>query len=351
MKAFGTFALLAATLFFGTSSQAITIATVPIGNPGNAPDLRYVDTFHPNGVGAVDYWFEIGKTEVTNAQYAAFLNAVAATDTYRLYRGQRGIVQSGSPGMYTYAVKDPDVITSGPLAGTIYAYDDKPAVAIWAQSIRFVNWLHNGQPSGAQDATTTEDGAYTLNGARSTSELTGILRNPGARWWLPSEDEWYKAAYHKNDGVTGNYWDYPMGNDAPPNNNWPSADTGDSGSFNRNIFPASAFPLTDAGAYLLSASPYGTFDQGGNLIEWNDTAFLEGAGRGARGGSYFSPQPNPFDKGDLHASRWYQTPVGQEEGFPTTVGFRVATVPEPTAALQEFFALFALLFRRSCRSS
>ena len=43
-------------------------------------------------------------------------------------------------------------------------------------------------------------------------------RSVNAKFWIPSEDEWYKAAYHKNDGVTGNYFDYPTGSDATPSN-------------------------------------------------------------------------------------------------------------------------------------
>ena len=48
-----------------------------------------------------------------------------------------------------------------------------------------------------------------------------ITRNPGAKWFLPSENEWYKAAYHKNDGVTGNYWNYPTSTDVLPYSDQP----------------------------------------------------------------------------------------------------------------------------------
>ena len=42
-----------------------------------------------------------------------------------------------------------------------------------------------------------------------------VTRKPGATWVIPTEDEWYKVAYHKNDGVTGNYGDYPTGSNTP----------------------------------------------------------------------------------------------------------------------------------------
>ena len=86
----------------------------------------------------------------------------------------------------------------------------------WGDTARFCNWLHNGQPTGTQDLTSTEDGSYFLNGAVDSAELLAIEREPDATFVIPSEDEWYKAAYHKNDGATGNYWDYPTGSDDQP---------------------------------------------------------------------------------------------------------------------------------------
>ena len=71
---------------------------------------------------------------------------------------------------------------------------NKPITFVsWFDAARFCNWLHNGQPSGAQNAATTEDGAYTLNGATSG---VAISKNATAKVWIPSENEWYKAAYY-----------------------------------------------------------------------------------------------------------------------------------------------------------
>ena len=177
----------------GLSASAITIDTVPIGNPGNPPDLRYIDDQHPNGVGSVAYSFNMAKAEVTNSQYVAFLNAVAATDPYGLYSTSMtsttwgGIVRSGSSGSYSYSVKAP--------IGEYYSWENKPVVWVdWGAAARFANWLNNGQPTGAEDSSTTENGAYTLNGATSQAALVLVNRNPGARWFIPTEDEWYKAA-------------------------------------------------------------------------------------------------------------------------------------------------------------
>ena len=71
---------------------------------------------------------------------------------------------------------------------------DKPVNFVsWYDAIRFANWLNNGQGDGD-----TETGAYTLLGGTPTpSNGSSITRNPGATWFLPSEDEWYKAAYYQ----------------------------------------------------------------------------------------------------------------------------------------------------------
>ena len=142
---------------------------------------------------------------------------------------------------------------------------------------------------------------------------------------IPSEDEWYKAAYHKNDGVTGNYWDYPTAsNTAPTSEPPPGTDMtyGSANYYDGGWAIGSPYWRTEVGAYDAkpSDSPHGTFDQGGNVFEWNE-AILYGSYRGLRGGSFIGIDYN------LHAAdRYYY-------GYPTYeydyggVGFRVAEVP------------------------
>lgn len=297
--AFKLFAILCTGLLWTgqrATATPITIDTVPVGNLGNSADTT--------GYGAVSYAYRVGTTEVTNAQYAAFLNEKAKSDSLGLYienmgSGYGGITRSGSSGSYSYTA--------------ISGRENKPVNFVsWYDAIRFANWLHNGQGSGD-----TETGAYTILGGTATpSNGLSITRNPGATWWLTSEDEWYKAAYHKNDGNTANYFEYPTSSDTAPTAEAPA------GGANSANYDLVVFDVTDAGAYVDSNSPYGTFDQGGNVWEWNES-LVSGSWRGLRGGAWDDPGPD-----GLSASF--------PDAFDPTleiflVGFRVATVPEPSS--------------------
>jgi formylglycine-generating enzyme required for sulfatase activity len=290
----------------------VVIDTIPVENPGNAPDTRY----EPLGYGAVEYVYNIGKFEVTAGQYTEFLNAVAATDTYGLYNSSMWssiygckIERTGSSGSYSYSVAA--------------EWGDRPVNYVsWGDAARFCNWLHNDQPTGAQDLTTTEDGSYLLDGAMSDAELLAITREPDATWVIPSEDEWYKAAYHYNDGVTSNYFDYPTSSDSMPSNDLVEPiDPGNNATFNDSGYTiGSPYYRTEVGAHENSDSPYGTFDQGGNVWEWNE-AILYGSYRGFRGGSFYGLGLGNY----LHAAYHSGSDYPSREYF--YLGFRPAEVP------------------------
>ncbi|MBM4038873.1 MAG: formylglycine-generating enzyme family protein [Planctomycetes bacterium] len=318
-------------------AQAVTIDWVTVGDAGNAADTRYD---YPPGYGAVDYEFRIGKYEITAGQYTEFLNAVAATDTYGLYNGNMWIwdygckiQQSGSPGSYTYSVA-PDRA-------------DRPVnyVSFW-DAARFANWMHNGQPTGTQGPGTTEDGAYINVGNQTT-----FARVADALFFIATEDEWYKAAYHdpnKGGQSVPGYWTYPTMSDTALTAEAPPGTNSVNGSANYDWVIGAPYYTTPVGAYTFmpSASAYGTFDQGGNLWEWNETAI--GSSRGARGGSWVS------GSSDLSASsRIYGHPSGEGDD----VGFRLAgslestAIPEPaTVSLFGIAALAAMLRRRRRRA-
>ena len=306
-------AVVAATLLVAGAVQAgIPIETVTVGNPGNAADTRYATP----GYGAVAYEYNIGKFEVTAGQYCAFLNAVAATDTHGLYiAGMSGVIEgsgitrSGSSGTYSYNVAAEFV--------------NRPVNYVsWGDAARFCNWLTNGQRAGAQDLTTTENGSYYINGASDQALLDVTRRTAaqGGRYYIPTEDEWYKAAYYKGSGTNAGYWDYPTrSNDAP------GRDVIDVSGDNANHSAVSNGPI-DVGKYTTllgefgySASAYGTFDQGGNVWEWNE-AVLEGTYRGLRGGSFWEYEDA------LSAGHRFGNYPGAEYN---ALGFRVVEVPEP----------------------
>ncbi len=222
-----------------TAVPAPFVEMVKVGNAGNAADTT---TY-----GAVPYEYSIGKFEVTLSQYAAFLNAVAATDTHAVYNASMatnlniaGIAQNGASPNFTYSV-----IGTGTRPVTFVS---------WFDAARFCNWLHNGRPSGAQDATTTENGAYPLNGA-TTGGLT-ITRNPGAKFWIPSEDELYKAAYHQPAGQGGdadNYWLYPTRSNAEPGNTIGVATPSNHANFFTTVYSVTQSASLDSNQNYLTA--------------------------------------------------------------------------------------------------
>lgn len=297
----------------GTWNGLAGLETVRVGNPGNSGDA--------GDFGSVAYEYHLGKYEVTAGQYTEFLNAVAATDPYGLYNTNMGsheqgcrIQRSGSPGAYTYVVA-PD-------------WANRPVNFVsWGDAARFANWLHNGQPQGPPGSATTEDGAYALDGATSNTELGIVVCTPAATWVIPSEDEWYKAAYHKNDGVTGNYWNYPTGSDSIPGNDLIDPDPGNNANFQQGGYTLGApYWRTLVGEFENSDSPYGTYDQGGNVWEWNEAMFPGSSRRGVRGGEY--------EQGGHYFLLASWRPLGvlpSAEG--PALGFRVARIPEPPAVV------------------
>jgi len=308
----------------------VVMQTVPVGNPGNAGEASGT-AFPPEyGLericGAVPYRYRIGTFEVTAKQYAEFLNSVAATDTYGLYDPYMDndvngcqITRHGTSGNYTYDF-------AGRPSGIESDWTDRPVNYVsWGSAARFCNWLHNGQPKGAQDLGTTEDGSYYLNGATTNADLMAVVREPGATWVIPSEDEWYKAAYHYNDGATGNYYDYPMRSDVAPSNllSDPDPDPGNSANFRASspneLTIGDPYYRTVVGAFENSPSAYGTYDQGGNVLEWTEEIIdLDGLNRLLRGGSY---DLNVYAlSADQRYYFWPPALLGYD------VGFRVALV-------------------------
>ena len=309
-----------AVLLLAPPAATVTIDWVGVGDPGNAPDAA--ENCRGPDCGSVAYAYFISRYEVTNAQYAEFLNAKAASDPLGLYNPLMGTIaifgglaRTGSSGSYSYAAKPG---FEGKPVGFVSFYD----------ALRFANWLHNGQGSGD-----TEAGAYTLLGGTAIpSNGTTVGRNGGAIVFLTSENEWYKAAYYSP--VAEDYFDYPTRTDVPTSCVAPAFDDGNAANCAPYAQPTGT--LTPVGAYALSESPWGTFDQGGNVYEWNE--YNRVTLRGIRGGGYST------DVDGLSASNPAEYFAAWEEPW---IGFRVASlVPEPGTGLLVLSGLLALAARR-----
>jgi len=267
---------------FGSGDNAFTMEFVTIGNPNNAADT----TGSPNPAGSVPYIYNLGKYEVSRDM----------------------ITKANAAGSLGITLAD---MTSYGGNGV-----NRPATGIsWYEAARYVNWLNTSTGGTA---------AYKFSG--STFQLwsstdagynaSNKFRNSNAKFWLPSTDEWYKGAYGSPNGT---WYNYPTGTDSAP------TAVASGILFNTAVYGGQAGPADITNAGGLNA--YGTTGQGGNVWEWNETAFdgtndTAGENRQLRGGSWLNLS---FD---LDAS--YRFDANPADGF-VNEGFRVASVPEPSA--------------------
>jgi formylglycine-generating enzyme len=303
-----------ACLPFGSIASAEAIQWVTVGDPGNTADTD------PSGYGAVATSFQIMKYEFTNQQYTDFLNSVAATDTYSLYNSNMGsnarggITQSGVSGGYTYAVRS--------------NMGGKPVNYVsWFDAARVSNWYQNG----ATSSSSTETGAYTLNGATSGN---APAVNPGATFYIPTEDQWYKAAYYQGGGTNAGYWNYATQSDDAPSE--VTADgtgigsAGNTGNF-ANFKRAADWNSENGNVTTVGTnggpSAYGAFDMSGNIIEWNDLTGAAGSSRGLRGGGW------------NNGSSYRLSSSGGDSNDPSSedsdIGFRLASPASSPSAVPE----------------
>lgn len=280
------------TLSHADQIGSIAIEFASIGNAGNAND-------QPTGLyGSVDYDYRLSITEISASMLFA----------------------AGLP--------------AGSWLG------DQPAASInWYQAASFTNWLNTStghQPAYRLNAGLT---ALTLWSSGEAWQAGGenLYRHKDAYYFLPSEDEWYKAAYHQNNGVTADYWDYATASNSAPT----AVASGVSAS--TAVYHLGAFSTPSDVSSAGGESAYGTMGQGGNVWEWMESANdgINDSGsefRAFRGGFWNSSESN------LRAStRNYDSPSVANY----SVGFRVASVPEPSALAILLVGLLALVGRRT----
>jgi hypothetical protein len=253
------------------------IAFTPIGNPNNDDD----DT----GYGQVAYEYSISTYEVSEAMIDAYNTANPSIPITKDNRGA-----------------------------------DKPATGVsWNEAARFVNWLNTSQGYQAAYKFTTDgfnDNIALWSSAEAWQEGgENLYRHKDAKYFLPSEDEWYKAAYY--DPATSTYNDYATGSDTLPTAVASGTASG-TAVYGGQSGPAD---INIAGGL----SPYGTMAQSGNVFEWLESAFdggndLNSEDRVLRDGDWSDPAE------DVQSSwRDFDIPAG---AFIEFGGFRVAAVPE-----------------------
>jgi formylglycine-generating enzyme required for sulfatase activity len=268
---------------FGSGDNAFTMDFVTIGNPNNAADT----TGNPNPAGSVAYTYNLGKYEVSRVQ----------------------IDKANSAGSLGITLMD---MTNYGGNGV-----NKPATGVsWYEAAKYVNWLNTSQ--GYQAAYKFDgSGTFQLWSAGDAGyNGNNLFRNSLAKYVIASRDEWYKGAYGNLDGTWNNY---PTGSDSAPTAVASGTDA------NTAVYGQSGpADITSAGGL----SSYGTMGQGGNVRELNETAYdgsndIAGESRERRGGRW-----DYYGIGPLAAS---DRGAGDPADESLAYGFRVASVPEPSA--------------------
>ena len=271
---------------FGSGANQFRIDFVTVGNPGNSNDTT--------GYGGVPYSYRIGKYTISQNQVDAATR-----------NGLRNV-------------------TSAPWSG------DQPAANIsWYQAAAYVNWLNTSQGYHPAYNLTFTNGAWSMALWPTSPDINGNVawtlggtnsfRNALCHYFLPSENEWYKAAYYdpNKNGGSGGYWLYPTGSDTAPTPVASGTATGTAVFNNATSAPSSVF---QAGGL----SPYGTMGQGGNAwqwfeVIWNGSNTDPNGDRGTGQGAWdsYSDTLKAFNRG-------YAPPNSPGRA----VGFRVASVDD-----------------------
>ena len=316
LRAFaGAVALVVFALLSPASADNFTWQQV--GSIGNAPNTA-------TGLGRVTTNYKISAYDTTISQYVEFLNGSDAgkQGQYGVYSSSIGttpsnptsaITRGGSAGSYTYSLSDSK-------------FANQPVNFVnWFSAARFVNWYANDKSASA---TATETGSYTLINGQTTGSI--VARNAGAQIFLPSADEWTKAAFY--NATAQNYYLWPTTSNTKPTAAVPTGTelVTAPNTANYKIVDAAAdtLKMTNVGTYVNTTSTYGLFDMLGNVTQMTDTSNSGGSFQ-AFGGSYAST--------DLQMTQfWSSDPTSGQQfrvggNATATIGFRVAAVavPEP----------------------
>jgi hypothetical protein len=291
----------AGTITFGSGANTFTMDFVTIGNPGNTADT----TGSPNPAGAVGYEYDIGKFEVSEDMITKF----NASQSLQITKDNRGPA--------------------------------KPATSVsWNEAARFVNWLNTSTGNHAAYKFTTggvnDDIDVWTSADTADYDSSNPYRSKRAKYFLPSYNEWYKAAYY--DPNTSAYYDYTTGSDSAPTA-VASGTTAGTAVYNGNPMSGSGPADVNLAGGL---SPYGVMGLGGNVYEWEESSFdlLNSSGSSSRGirGGYWLDNSSILSS----SSRNF---INRSNGSDD-VGFRVASLPSsaPPAVPEPSMMVIGTLF-------
>jgi hypothetical protein len=206
---------------------------VSIGDAGNSADPQ-------TGFGSVTYNYSIAKTAeplVSMKLYNA--DPVNVSNPISVFN-------------YTYDINDS-------------ANNLKPIINLsFYDACHYVNWLNISEG---------EQPAYKFSGNVLVEWMSAeawqaggenLWRHKDAKYFIPSRNEWYKAAYSKGSSDPSNYFYYATGSDTLP--------------ISITSGTAANTAVWDLGIYGVPAdvdkcgglSRYGTIGQSGNASEWSD---------------------------------------------------------------------------------
>lgn len=310
---------------------------VTIGDPGNAP-YPGGPSGQRAGVGQVNYEYRMGRTEVTTSQWLDFVNAV---DSFNPVLARDTLEPSvwgahyvgGAPGTGRWML-DPQQQAAMTAVGGMS----------WRSAAMYCNWLHNGQAptpyaisSGAYDTST-----FTTNPDGSFNDQ--LTRSPGARYWIPSTDEWIKAAHYdpNRDGHgQGGWWTFPYQSESVPISGMPGT-PGAQTSVEVLGSPDLWYEIP-LNSYPDAMTAYGLLDVSGGAKEWTEASQAKAPyfDRVFEGSS-ISLYPGAV----LFDAAWTPSGSTRPMNHRPDVGLRIASmVPTPGACVVLALGLFQV-FRR-----
>ena len=212
------------------------------------------------GRGGVNYEYSIGRLEVTTAEWVEFLNAA-------LDRPVNDRIPFVSvPSFWGGAATSPT--NPGGLRFTVRPGQGLLPVGDidWRMSAVLCNWYHNGK---SLDRSAFLNGAYDVStfGYQGNRFTDQVAHNAGARYWIPTWDEWLKAAHYdpnKNGPDEPGWWAFSYKSDVQLLGGPPGMGIANFG-FTNGAF---SVPL---GAYPQSQSPWGLLDVAGGTSEWTES--------------------------------------------------------------------------------